>query len=377
MRKNFLLFLIIGYFPFLCAFPACAEDLPPIHIGVAAPLSGQSAIHGQQIKKGAEYAANIINNEGGILGHKVELIIADDASDPKQGVAIANKFALSHVAMVIGNYNSNVAIPSSEVLSEAKALQFSYVSNAKYTERGLKNVFRLWGRDEQQADAASSYISKKFLGKRVVLIHDKTTYGKGLVDEIQKDLQKDGLKTVEVISINPNEKDYSALISRLKQLNLDLVYFGGYQGDAALILKQMRDQGVESRFMSGDTLVSLDFPSTVGDPAIGTLFTFIKDPRVSKEAQTLVQEFRAHNIDPDGLVLYAYAALQIFKQAAETVGSLDYDKITTLLHSGHVFYTVAGPISYDKKGDLEHSEFMVYEWNRDQSGRFSYAPLAP
>jgi branched-chain amino acid transport system substrate-binding protein len=305
----------------------------------------------------------------------VTLTIEDDGSDPKQGVAIANKFAFSQVVMVIGNYSSSVAIPTSEALAESKILQFSYVSNERYTERGLNNTFRLWGRDEQQGHAASSYILSHFMGKRIAIVHDRTTYGKGLANEVAKDIRNKGLEPVDVIAINPNEKDYSALISRLKELNIDLLYFGGYQGDAALILKQMYDQGVHARFMSGDTLVSQDFPSTTGALADGALFTFIKDVRTSREATALVKELRSQNIDPDGLVLYAYAALQIFKQAAELAGAVNYEKISDILHSGHVFNTVVGPMSYDKKGDLINSDFVVYEWHKEESGRFSYAPV--
>src|SRR5579883_1643432 len=276
-----------------------SQEHHPIHIGVAAPLSGQNAIHGQQIKKGAEYAANMINKEGGILGREIVIITADDASDPKQGSIIANKFASNHVVMVIGNYNSGVAIPASNVLLESDIIQFSYASSPEYTERGLKNTFRLWGRDEQQGDAASSYLISHFMGKKIAIVHDKTPYGKGLAGAVEKDLRNQGLNPVDVVGINPNEKDYSALISRLKKLNIDLLYFGGYQGDAALILKQMRDQGVQAPFMSGDALVSQDFPSITGDLANGTLFTFIKDPRASPQAATLVKELQNRNIDPN------------------------------------------------------------------------------
>src|SRR5215212_8493838 len=214
-----------------------------IKIGVAGPITGPNAAFGAQLKNGAEQAVEDINAAGGINGQKLQVVIGDDVSDPKQGVSVANKFAAEGIKWVVGHFNSGVSIPSSEVYQEAGIIQTTPAStNPKLTERGQWNTFRTCGRDDQQGEVAGSYLAKSFNGKKVAVVHDKTPYGKGLADETQKAMNKQGLKEVMYDGINTGEKDYSALVSKLKQANVDVVYFGGLHTEAGLIIRQMRDQ---------------------------------------------------------------------------------------------------------------------------------------
>lgn len=274
-----------------------------VKIAVGAPITGPNASFGTQMKNGTEQAAEDINAAGGILGQKIEVIVGDDVSDPKQGVSVANKLAGDGVQFVVGHFNSGVSIPASEVYEEAGILQLSPAStNPQYTERGLWNTIRICGRDDQQGQVAGDYLAKNFAGKKVAIVHDKTPYGKGLADETMKSMNAKGLKEVIYEGINPGEKDYSALVSKLKAANVDVVYFGGLHTEAGLIIRQMRDQGLQAPLMSGDGIVSSEFVSIAGPGAEGTLMTFAPDPRKNPAAKEVVERFlKTKNYDPRGL----------------------------------------------------------------------------
>src|SRR5512141_993701 len=168
-----------------------------VKFAVGGPITGPSAATGAQMKNGVDQAAADINAAGGILGQKITVSYGDDASDPKQGVSVANKFAGDGVKFIIGHYNSGVTIPSSMVYQENGILQITPAStNPKVTERGMWNIFRVCGRDDQQGAVAGDYIVKHFKGKKIAIVHDKTTYGKGLADETKKGLAKGGMKEV-------------------------------------------------------------------------------------------------------------------------------------------------------------------------------------
>ncbi|NNM72883.1 branched-chain amino acid ABC transporter substrate-binding protein [Enterovirga aerilata] len=345
-----------------------------IKLGVAGPITGPNAAFGAQLKNGAEQAVEDINAKGGVMGQKIALQVGDDVSDPKQGVSIANKFAADGVKWVVGHFNSGVSIPASEVYQEAGLIQISPAStNPKYTDRNMWNTFRTCGRDDQQGAVAGAYLSDKFKGKKVAVVHDKTPYGKGLADETQKAMNGKGLKEVLYEGINPGEKDYSALVSKLKSANVDVVYFGGLHTEAGLIIRQMRDQGLKAPLMSGDGIVSAEFTSIAGPGAEGTLMTFSPDPRKNPNAKDVVAKFRAKNYDPEAYTLYSYASVQVLAQAAEGAKSTDGKKMSDFMKSGHVFKTVIGDISFDKKGDITRPDYVMYVWKKGADGKIDYS----
>ena len=199
-----------------------------------------------------------INAAGGILGQKITLEFGDDVSDPKQGVSVANKFASDGVKFVVGAFNSGVTMPSSEVYQENGILEITPAStNPQVTERGMWNIFRTCGRDDQQGAVAGAYIVKHFKGKKIAVVDDKTTYGKGLADETVKAMEKGGMKPVLREGINTGEKDFSALVSKIKASGADLVYWGGLHTEGGLIVRQMRDQGVKAPLMGGDGITKM------------------------------------------------------------------------------------------------------------------------
>ena len=358
---------------FAVAIATAGAASAQVKIGMGGPITGPSAATGAQMKNGVDQAVEDINKAGGILGQKLSASYGDDASDPKQGVSVANNFAGEGVKFVIGHYNSGVTIPSSEVYKENGILEITPAStNPTVTERNMWNIFRVCGRDDQQGQVAGEYILKHFNGKKIAVIQDKTTYGKGLADEMKKTINKGGMKEVLYEGVNTGEKDYSALVSKIKQVNPDLIYWGGLYTEGGLIVRQLRDQGVKAPLMGGDGITSDEFAAVGGPGVEGTLMTYGPDPRNKPQAKKVVDEFRAKQFEPEAYTLYSYAGVEIIKQAAEAAKSLDPKKVAEKMHSGMAFHTVLGDISYDKKGDRTNLDYVMYVWKKTPEGKISY-----
>jgi branched-chain amino acid transport system substrate-binding protein len=347
-----------------------------IKFGVGGPITGGSAAFGAQLKNGAEQAIADINAAGGILGQKLTISQGDDRADPKEGVSVANKFAADGVKFVIGHFNSGVSMPASEVYQENGMLEITPAStNPKVTDRGMWNIFRTCGRDDQQGTVAGEFILKKFAGKKIAIIHDKTTYGQGLADVARATINKGGLKEVIYEGVNKDDKDFSAIVSKIKASGADLIYWGGLHDTGGLLLRQTRDQGVKAPLMGGDGITDDEFASIAGPGAEGTLMTYGPDPRKRAEAKAVVEKFRAKNFEPQAYTLYSYAAVQIIKQAAEAAKSVDPKKVADMMRSGMKFSTVIGDISYDKKGDITRLDYVMYVWKKNAQGKITYEEL--
>lgn len=341
-----------------------------ITVATAGPMTGQYASFGAQMKAGAEQAVADINAAGGVLGQQLRLVIGDDACDPKQAVAVANDMVRQNVKLMAGHFCSGSSIPASKVYEEEGILMISPAStNPKLTEEGGPNVFRVCGRDDQQGEVAGAFLAKNYAGKKIAFVHDKTAYGKGLADETLKAYQAAGGKEVMYEAYTAGEKDYSALVSKLKQAGVDVLYVGGYHTEAGLIVRQMREQGMNTVLVSGDALVTDEYWSITGPAGEGTLMTFSPDPRKNERAAPIVKAFRDKGIEPEGYVLYTYAVMQIFKQAAEKAGSADIGKILSVLQAGTTFDTVLGDLSFDKKGDVTLPGYVFYVW---KDGKYDY-----
>ncbi|EKE67435.1 MULTISPECIES: branched-chain amino acid ABC transporter substrate-binding protein [Oceanibaculum] len=341
-----------------------------ITVATAGPMTGQYASFGAQMKAGAEQAVADINAAGGVLGQKLKLVIGDDACDPKQAVAVANDMVRQGVKLMAGHFCSGSSIPASKVYEEEGIVMISPAStNPKLTEEGGPNVFRVCGRDDQQGEVAGAFLAKQYAGKKIAFVHDKTAYGKGLADETLKSYKAAGGKEVMYEAYTAGEKDYSALVSKLKQAGVDVLYVGGYHTEAGLIVRQMREQGMNTVLVSGDALVTDEYWSITGPAGEGTLMTFSPDPRKNEKAAPIVKAFRDKGVEPEGYVLYTYAVMQIFKQAAEKAGSADIGKLLPVLQSGMKFDTVLGDLSFDKKGDVTLPGYVFYVW---KNGKYDY-----
>jgi branched-chain amino acid transport system substrate-binding protein len=343
-----------------------------ISIAVVGPVTGSNAALGEQMTRGAKMAVADLNAKGGVLGKKLALIIADDACDPKQAVAAANDVVGKKVVFVAGHYCSSSSIPASAVYNEAGVLQMTPAStNPALTDeaakKGWNNVFRSCGRDDVQGGIAGKYLADHFKGKRVAIIHDKTAYGKGIADETKKAMNAAGLSETMYEAITQGDKDFSALISKMKQAKIDAIYFGGYQTEAGLIVRQGRDQGLTAQFIGADALVTEEFWKITGAAGEGTLMTFPPDPRNVSGAKAVVDRFMAEGYNPEGYTLYTYAAIQAFAAAASKSGSVKVDDLSKALKSMTVD-TVVGPLSWDKKGDVTDPKYVFYVW---KSGKYA------
>ena len=341
--------------------------------GVAGPITGPNAAFGAQLQKGAEAAVADINAKGGINGEQIKLEVGDDVSDPKQGISVAHKFVGDGVKFVVGHFNSGVSIPASEVYAENGIVEVTpAATNPKYTERGLWNVFRTCGRDDQQGAIAGAYLAANFKDAKIAVVHDKTTYGQGLADETKKAMNAKGLTEVMYEGINVGDKDFSALIGKMKEAGVTIIYWGGLQTEAGLIIRQAADQGLKATLVSGDGIVSNELASIAGDAVAGTLNTFGPDPRLIPANKELVEKFRAQGFEPEAYTLYSYAAVQAIAEAATAAKSNDPQAVAKALHEKGPFKTVLGDLSYDAKGDPTLPGYVMYEWKKGADGKYTY-----
>jgi len=343
-----------------------------IKIAVAGPMSGSNAAFGEQFKKGAEQAVADLNAKGGVLGQKLVLQVGDDACDPKQAVAVANQLASDGAIFVAGHFCSSSSIPASSVYNENGMLQITPAStNPVLTDaaaaKGWDDIYRTCGRDDEQGKIAGAYLAAHFKGKPVAFVDDKSAYGKGLADETRIAANVAVLKEVVDESITAGDKDFAALISKLKQAKVEAIYFGGYQTEAGLIVRQAKEQGLQAVLIGGDAMATQDFWQITGPAGEGTLFTFAPDPQRSPTAKAVVDSFKKAGYEPEGYTLYTYAAVQIFAQAATKAKSVKLADLVTSLHD-MTFDTVIGPIKYDAKGDITQTGYVMWVWH---NGKFT------
>lgn len=336
-----------------------------IVIATAGPMTGQYAAFGEQMKRGAEMAVKDINAKGGVLGQKLVLKVGDDACDPRQAVAVANQFVNDGVVFVAGHFCSGSSIPASAVYHEEGIIQMSPAStNPTLTDQGFDNVFRVCGRDDQQGPFAADYAISHKLFKKVAIVQDKSAYGKGLADAFKTELNAKGVTEVSYDAVTQGDKDFSALITKLKQEGADFLYYGGYHTELGLITRQAKEQGLKLTIMSGDAIVTDEYWAITGPQGTGTYMTFSPDPRNIPAAANVVKEFQATGYNPEGYTLYTYAAIQVFAEAAAKAKSAEPDKVLPVLRDTS-YDTVIGPVAFDKKGDKTGQNYVMFQWSKD------------
>ena len=374
--RLFLLFLIVTLSCIMTSLPLLAADA--LKIGVAGPFSGPSAAFGEQMWRGTRQAVADINAAGGILGRSIELVKADDACEPKQAVAIANRLVdLENVLAVIGHFCSSSTIPASEIYADAGILMITPGStNPMVTERQLPTIFRMCGRDDQQGIVGAKFVVNHLKAKRVAILHDKDTYGQGLADAMKTHLHKLGLQEVLYEGLTRGEKDFNALVTKLRSVKADAVYFGGLHSEAGPLVRQMKEQGITAPLISGDGIVSEEFVVAAGGPnfTAGVYMTFGADPRKIPAGYAAVEKFRKKGYEPEGYTLYAYASVQVLAAAILATKSTEGEKLAQWLRDQPV-ETVMGSKSWDAKGDLRVSDYVMYHW--DSKGKYAEIDLDP
>jgi len=337
---------------------------------VAGPMTGTNAWFGEQMERGTALAVADLNAAAGVLGQRIELIAADDFCDPEQAVAAAKKLVSDGVILVVGHFCSGASIPASEVYAAAGVLMVSPAStNPMLTELGRANVFRVQNRDDAVGTLIGNYLADHWPDKKIAILHDGTTFGKGVADLTKEQLNRRGLSEAIYQAYVPGRENYAAEIAELQAADIDVLFIGGYHTEIALMARAAGDRGYPIQLIAGLGLTTEDFGLVGGPAADGTLFVDVADPRRNPEAAPVVERFRASGFEPDGYTLYAYAAVQAWAQAAEKAGSLELEAMITALRE-HRFDTVLGPIEFDDKGDLTVQNPVWYVWRGG-----TYVPL--
>jgi branched-chain amino acid transport system substrate-binding protein len=335
-----------------------------IVIGLVAPLTGAVAAYGDQVKNGAQAAVDAINKNGGILGEQVSLKLADDAGDPKQGVSAANNLVGDGVRFVVGPVTSGVAMAASDVFAENGVLMVTPTATAPdLTNRGLTNVLRTCGRDDQQAEVAAKYVLDHLKDKKIAIIHDKGTYGKGLADSFKAAINAGGATEVLYEGITPGEKDYSAIVGRLKKDGAEVIYFGGYHPEGGLLARQLADVGVKAQIIGGEGLSNTEYWAIGNQAAAGTLFTNASDALKNPDSAEAVAVLKEKGVPPEAFTLNAYAAVQVIKAGIEKVGKADDAMaVAAALKDGQPIQTAIGKLTYGENGDLSSPSFSLFKW---------------
>lgn len=332
-----------------------------IKIGVPAPLSGQNAKMGEDIVNGAKLAASQINDKGGVLGKKVKIVSIDDACDAQVATQAANKLVTSKVDAVVGHYCSSAALPANSVYTE-NGIPFitPSSSNPKLTEQGFNNVFRMIGRDDQQGQFASDYLVNGQNKKKIAILHDNTTYAKGLADETKAGVEKLGGKVVFFEAITPGEKDFSVILSKLKPLKPDAIYWTGFYAEGGLLIKQSKDLGLNALFMAGDGNNDTTLIKIAGPSAEGVIVSTAPTTEFLPNAKDFVAKYKeTYSQDAGPFSTYTYDGVKIVAEAIKEAKSQDKKAIINALHNLKNFQGVTGTINFDSKGDRKGISYIT------------------
>ncbi len=334
-----------------------------IKIGVPVPLSGGNAKMGDDIAKAATLAVEEWNAKGGVLGRKLEIVSFDDACDAQQSVTAAHKLIDAGVVAVAGGYCSSAAIPASAVYHDAGvAFVADASSNPKLTDQGFENVFRVIGRDDQQGPYAAGFMMKTLKAKRIAIIHDNTVYAKGLADATRAALQgKPGVQVVFFDAVTPGEKDFSAILTKVKSLNPEATYYTGYYPEGGLIAKQFKELGISGKFLAGDANNDPTFIKEAGSASEGVFVTSTPLPQDQSTAKAFIERYKKRwNQDPGPYSALEYDAVNVVIDAIRRAKSVDRAAIIKAIAATKNYRGATGTISFDKKGDRTSVLYITY-----------------
>ncbi len=353
--------LLAGCIALAMSGAAVAKD---IKVAVVGAMSGPVAQYGDQEFTGARQAIADINAKGGIKGDKLVAVEYDDACDPKQAVAVANKVVNDGIKYVIGHLCSSSTQPASDIYEDEGVLMITPAATApELTTRGYKLTMRTTGLDSDQGPTAVKYIVEHVKPQRIAVIHDKQQYGEGLATSVRDGLKKAGANVVFFDGITAGEKDFSTLVARLKKENIDFVYYGGYHPEMGQILRQSQAAGLKIQFMGPEGVANVSLSNIAGQSSEGMLVTKPKNYDQLPANKPIVDELKAKKLDSSGAFVWTtYAAIQSLATALERTGSTDPIKLADDLKA-HGADTVMGPLSWDNKGDLKGFEFGVFTWH--------------
>src|SRR2546425_340621 len=377
MRHHFTISAVALAAATLIASGACAQDLV-VKIGHVGPTSGGIAHLGKDNELGARMAIEDLNAKGVKIGDKAakfELLAEDDAGDPKQGTAVAQKLVDSKVNGVVGHLNSGTSIPASKLYSDAGIPQISpSATNPKYTRQGFKTTFRVVADDVHLGGTLGKYAVKELKGKSIAVIDDRTAYGQGVADEFEKGVKASGGNLVGHEFTNDKATDFTAIITKLKAAKPDIVFFGGMDAVAGPMIRQMKQLGVEAKFMGGDGICSGELPKLAGG-AMGDSQVVCaeaggvdeKDAKAKKSMDDFKVKFKKKfNADVQIYAPYVYDAVMVMADAMVKANSADPAKYLPVLAKTSGHQGVTGTIAFDEKGDIKNGALTMYTYKGEK-----------
>jgi branched-chain amino acid transport system substrate-binding protein len=369
--------VIVGAAAVLMGGSVFAQDLV-VKIGHVGPTSGAIAHLGKDNENGARMAIDELNAKGVTIGGKkakFELLAEDDAADPKQGTAAAQKLVDSKVNGVIGHLNSGTSIPASKIYSDAGIPQISpSATNPKFTRQGYKTTFRVVADDVHLGGTLGKYAVTQLKGKSIAVIDDRTAYGQGVADEFEKGVKASGGTTVGREFTNDKATDFTAILTTLKAKKPDIVFFGGMDAVAGPMLRQMKQLGIEAKFMGGDGICSSELPKLAAGTMADGQVVCAEAGGVEGSAKKSMDDFYAaykkkYNDDVKVYAPYVYDAVNVMVAAMVKAGSAEPAKYLPVLAKTEGYKGVTGTIAFDDKGDIKNGALTLYTYKggkRDQ-----------
>lgn len=366
--------LLVAFALLALAAPAHAQQLT---IGVAVPLTGSLAPLGLQIQAGAEAAAAQLNAAGGVLGYSINIQAIDDNCREDRGAAVANQFAGAGARLVVGHLCSAAAIAAAPVYAAEGIVQIAPgAPDGRFTDgRSAPNALRVYGRADDQGKVAGAFVVANFPDAVVAIVDDRTPYSRGIAVAVRDALAAAGVAALSD-TFSRVEPDFDGLVGRLVASGVSFVYALGEPDQMGALRGALAAVAPAIEFMTGDVAADPDFGVAAGDAADGTLFTFPPDPRLNREAESAVQAIRDSGREPDGLTLYGFAAVEIWSQAVQLAGRLDYAAVVASLH-GNTFFSVLGDVSFNEAGDMNLPGWIVWVWRDGRYQPFETAEPAP
>ncbi|MGI9450726.1 MAG: branched-chain amino acid ABC transporter substrate-binding protein [Geminicoccaceae bacterium] len=354
----------------------CASFQPvraEILIGVSAAMSGTYSHYGEITLNGVEAAVDALNANGGLLGEEVDIVVADDFCSGEQATAAAEKLASSEVAVVVGHPCSGGAIPASKVYDREELVMIATTaSNPRLTDEGGDYIFRIYGRDDHQGVMAGEMLAERWPDGHIAILHDGQAYGQGLAKHVEMKLVDLGLAPEIVDQIEPGQADYSSVISRFEEAEIDVLYYGGYAVEAGLIIRQMRDVGSDIQLIGGDGIGYAEFWNIADQAGESVLLTLPPNLRKDPAAVSfLVDAMGLEEAGPGDRALFALAAVQAWAKAVEIAGTTEPASVADSLREAE-FDTALGQIGFDDNGDITGFEtFSWYVWKAGNIDSFS------
>ncbi|CAN5151018.1 branched-chain amino acid ABC transporter substrate-binding protein [soil metagenome] len=349
----------------LTAFAAVASGpaRADIVIGVAGPMTGTFAVLGTGMRDGAAAAVADINRAGGVNGQMLQLETMDDSCNAKTADAIANQLAGKRAVMVVGHLCLAASLAAAPVYFANRIVEISPGTTwPAYTDaRPGIGIYRLAGRDDAQGPASGAFLARRFADKVIAFTDDKGPYGKTLADGARTTMNAAGKREAFIAQYDPGQKDFTAFIARLRDAKVDVLFAGGYPAEIGLLARQLRAALPGTVLFGGDTLAAGEFAEIAGDATEGALLTFPPDPRRNAAASQVAAAFRTAGVEPEGLALPAYAAVELWARAARAAKSADRDAVVKAIDTGR-YPTVLGDVTVNAKGDAQVPGFAVWQW---------------